>query len=311
MFLINKRTPTLHEMELFAALAVQRSFSATAEQLGVSAAYVSKTLQNLETRLGMRLMHRTTRKVSLTEQGELLLERGQRLLESAQDLMDAMQAERTVPQGQLRLCSSSGYGRSVLAPVLSGFANAYPALDIQLELLDRKVDLISEGFHLDIRVGAIEQQDMICKLLRNNRRILCASPSYIQRHGALKNVDALAHHACLVIRERDQTPGRWALQGPQGEVSVRVSGRLSSNNGEAVRQWALDGHGIALRSQWDVHDDLRAGRLVQVLPDYCQEAPVHAVYPSRLASSAKLRLCVEYLQAKLPGLDWVNFVRWP
>lgn len=302
MFLINKKTPSLQDIEMFILLAQQRSFSATADQLGVSAAYVSKNLQNLESRLGMRLMHRTTRKVSLTEQGELLLEWGQRLLDSAQDLMDAVQAEKVVPQGQLRLCSSSGYGRNVLAPVLSALASTCPELDIQLELLDRKVDLIGEGFHLDVRVGAIDQHDMICRPLRPNRRILCASPAYLNRQGCPADVLELSTHQCLVIRERDQTPGRWALQGPKGEVSVRVSGPLSSNNGEAVRRWALDGHGIALRSQWDIHSDLKAGFLKQVLPEYYQEAPVHAVYPSRLASSAKLRLCVEFLEKHLPHL---------
>jgi LysR family transcriptional activator of dmlA len=227
------------------------------------------------------------------------VEWGQRVLDSSQDLMDALSAERSIPRGLLRVCSSTGYGRSRLAPALSELARQYAELEVQLELIDRPVDLLTEGFHLDIRLGEIADPGLICRHIADNQRILCASPAYLKQAPSLQELADLQNHKCLVIRERDQQPGRWVLQGPDGEEVVRVRGTLSSNNGESVRQWILDGHGVGLRSVWDVAPYLRSRKLVRVLPQYCQEANVYAVYPSRLASSARLRVCVEFLADRL------------
>lgn len=139
---------------------------------------------------------------------------------------------------------------------------------------------------------------VIKRRIARNRRILCASPAYIDRFGMPQSLDELKTHRCIPIRERDQDFGRWELEGPGGVAVVKVGGPLSANNGEIVRQWAIDGHGIILRSTWDVRGDLEAGRLVAVLPDYAQPADVWAVFPSRLSVSAKLRVCVEFLE------DW-------
>lgn len=288
-------TPSLDELTLFLTLIRHRSLSSCADELGVSAAYISKRLGQLEQRMGLKLMHRTTRKVSLTEVGETLAEWGQRVLDSAQEMCDAVSEERSKPRGNLRVCSSSGFGRAQVAPALSQLLKTYPELEIQLELLDRPVDLLTEGFHLDIRIGQAQEPDLICREIASNHRILCASPSYLKKKGIPHTLTDLQHHNCLVIRERDQLPNRWVLQSPQGEETVRIQGSLSSNNGEAVRQWILDGHGIGLRSAWDIASALRSRQVVRVLPEYFQEANVYAVYPSRLASSARLRVCVEFL----------------
>ncbi|HEX4917021.1 MAG TPA: LysR family transcriptional regulator [Limnobacter sp.] len=291
--------PSLEDLSLLVALSRHGSMSAYAQSAGVSAAYVSKRLAQLEARMGARLFHRTTRSLSLTELGETCVEWGQRVLDSAQDLMDAMSAERSVPQGLLRVCSSTGYGRSRVAPALSALVRKYPQLEVQLELMDRPVDMVTEGFHLDIRLGAVQEPGLIARHIADNRRILCASPAYLKKAGALKSLDDLQRHSCLLIRERDQLPGRWVLQGPHGEETVRVKGKLTSNNGESVRQWMADGHGIGLRSAWDVAPLLQSKKLKQVLPAYYQQANVYAVYPSRLASSARLRVCVEFLAQRL------------
>ncbi|WP_370264499.1 LysR family transcriptional regulator [Limnobacter sp.] len=294
-----RNMPDLDEIQLVLNLCRHGSMSAYAQSAGVSAAYVSKRLAQLEARLGARLFHRSTRSLSLTEQGETCVEWGQRVLDSAEDLMNAMSAERSVPQGLLRVCSSTGYGRSRVAPALSALVRKYPQLEVQLELMDRPVDLLTEGFHLDIRLGAVQEPGLIARHIADNRRILCASPAYLKRAGRVKSIADLQHHSCLVIRERDQLPGRWVLQGPGGEETVRVKGTLSSNNGESVRQWVEDGHGIGLRSAWDVAPLLQTNKLKQVLPAYFQQANVYAVYPSRLASSARLRVCVEFLAKRL------------
>jgi LysR family transcriptional activator of dmlA len=296
---MSSNPPSLDELELMLALCRQGSLSACAREMGVSTAYISKRLAQLEQRLGLKLFHRTTRSLSLTEVGETCVEWGQRVLDSSQDLMDALSAERSIPRGLLRVCSSSGYGRSHVAPALSELARRYAELEVQLELIDRPVDLITEGFHLDIRLGEMTEPGLICRRIAGNQRILCASPAYLKQASALHELADLQNHQCLVIRERDQQPGRWVLQGPHGEETVRVRGALSSNNGESVRQWMVDGHGVGLRSVWDVAPYLRNRKLVRVLPQYCQQANVYAVYPSRLASSARLRVCVEFLADRL------------
>lgn len=297
----NTQIPELEDLALFAQVLKHSSLAACAAHLGVSPAYVSKRLKVLEARLGVKLLHRTTRSLALTEMGETVADWGQRVLDQTQGLMEAVSEERLVPRGLLRVCSSTGFGRRQLGPALSKLARQYPELEIQLELLDRRVDLIAEGFHLDIRLGGVREPDLIARRIRDNSRILCAAPAYLCQAPAVNTLNDLSRHQCLVIRERDQQPGRWVLQGPQGEESIRVDGGLSSSNGEVVLQWAVDGHGIALRSKWDAAPYLKSGGLVRVLPQYEQPAHVFAVYPSRLGSSARLRVCVEFLAECLGG----------
>ena len=290
--------PQLDDLRLFCVVARNSSFAETARQLGVSKAVVSKRIALLEGAVKERLFHRTTRKVSLTAQGEIVHQWAQRIVEDVELMGEALSRERAEPSGLLRICSSTGFGRCRLAPALSELARRFPRLEIQVELLDRPVDLVDEGFQLDIRIGQVREGGVIKRRIARNRRILCASPAYIDRFGMPQSLDELKAHRCIPIRERDQDFGRWELEGPGGAAVVKVGGPLSANNGEIVRQWAIDGHGIILRSTWDVRGDLEAGRLVAVLPDYAQPADVWAVFPSRLSVSAKLRVCVEFLE------DW-------
>jgi LysR family transcriptional activator of dmlA len=290
--------PQLDDLRLFCVVARNSSFAETARQLGVSKAVVSKRIALLEGAVKERLFHRTTRKVSLTAQGEIVHQWAQRIVEDVELMGEALSRERAEPSGLLRICSSTGFGRCRLAPALSELARRFPRLEIQVELLDRPVDLVDEGFQLDIRVGQVREGGVIKRRIARNRRILCASPAYIDRFGMPHSLDELKTHRCIPIRERDQDFGRWELEGPGGVAVVKVGGPLSANNGEIVRQWAIDGHGIILRSTWDVRGDLEAGRLVAVLPDYAQPADVWAVFPTRVSVSAKLRVCVEFLE------DW-------
>jgi len=288
--------PLLDDLQLFCAIVRHGSFAATARERGVSNAYVSKRIAILEASLQTRLLHRTTRRVSLTEQGDIVHQWAQRILEDVEQMGEAVSSARAEPGGLLRICTSSGFGRNRVGPALSALAQRYPALEIELELLDRPVNLIDEGFHLDIRIGAVSEPNVISRRIARNRRVLCAAPAYLAGHGTPQTLAELAGHRCIVIRERDFQFGQWTLQGPHGVEAVRIGGPLSANNGEIVHQWAIAGHGIILRSLWDVGPSLTRGDLVQLLPDYAQEVDVWAVTPSRLSTSAKLRVCVEFLE---------------
>lgn len=292
--------PLLEDLRLFCTVARKHSFAASALELGVSNAYVSKRIGLLEAALQAKLLHRTTRNVSLTEHGDIVYQWAQRIVEDVHQMSEALSTAKVSPRGLLRVCTSSGFGRNRISPAISALALHYPSLEIRLELLDRPVDLIGEGFHLDIRIGEVHEPNLIARRIASNARVLCAAPSYLRRHGTPQALADLAKHRCIVIRERDQEFGRWKLQGPNGVQTVRVGGPLSANNGEIVHRWALDGHGIILRSLWDVGPSLANGSLVRVLPQYEQEAHAWAVYPSRLSDSAKLRVCVQFLE------EWLN-----
>ena len=288
--------PQLDDLRLFCVVARNRSFAETARELGVSKAVVSKRIALLEAAVQERLFHRTTRNVSLTAQGEIVHQWAQRILEDVDLMGEAISREKAAPSGLLRICSSTGFGRSRLAPALSALARQFPQLEIQVELFDRPVDLVDEGFQLDIRIGQVREGNVIKRRIARNRRVLCASPAYLEGFGMPQSLDDLKAHRCIPIRERDQDFGRWELDGPDGPVAIKVSGPLSANNGEIVRQWAIDGHGIILRSTWDICREIEAGVLMPVLPQYFQQADVWAVYPSRLSVSAKVKVCVEFLE---------------
>lgn len=288
--------PLLTDLRVFMLVARRAGFAAVAQELGVSPAYVSKRIVLLEQNLNVVLLHRTTRRVTITEEGERIYEWAQRILHDVDQMMDELSDVRQVPQGMLRIISSFGFGRQVVAPALSALARQYPQLELRFDVEDRLVDLANEGVDLDIRIGDDIAPNLIARKLGTNYRILCASPSFLALHGTPKQLADLATCSCLVIKERDHPFGIWQLQNKEGEHAIKVTGPLSSNHGEIVHQWCLDGQGIALRSWWDVCDNIASGHLVHVLPEYYQPANIWAVYVSRLATSAKVRITVEFLR---------------
>ncbi len=291
------------DLKVFVTVVRKGGFAAAAEELGMSAAYVSKRIGVLEGRLGVRLFQRTTRRVVITEDGEQVFVRAQGILASLDELLDEVSERRRAPSGQLRICSSFGFGRKVVAPAIAQLAAAYPGLQVRFEVFDRLVDPVDEGFDLDVRVGEEVAPHLIKRQLMANHRILCAAPAYLARHGEPRALQELAGHQCLAIKERDHPFGVWRLRGRHGEETVKVSGALSTNHGEIALRWAIEGAGIVLRSRWDAQRYIDSGRLLQVLPDYTQEANVWAVYPQRLSGSGKLRVCVAFLERYLmaPG----------
>ena len=288
--------PSPEDLRVFTTVVRKASFAEAAAAHNASAAYVSKRIRLLEEELGVKLLHRTTRRVAVTEQGERVYHWAQRILDEVEHLLQEVDVTRRQPRGLLRVSTSFGFGRKVVAPALSQLIAKYTALQLRLEVFDRIVDVAAEGFDLDVRVGDEIAPHLIARHLADNHRVLCAAPAYLQRRGSPRTIDELAGHDCLVIKERDHPFGVWKLRAGAQERSVKVTGPLSTNHGEMAVQWARDGHGIVLRSLWDVVADLQAGRLVQLLPEWRQEANIWAVYPTRLERSAKVRVCVEFLQ---------------
>ncbi len=299
------KSPATEDLRVFTVVVRKASFAEAATELGASPSYVSKRIRLLEDDLAVKLLHRTTRRVAVTEEGERVFHWALRILDDVDQLLQEVAGPRRAPRGLLRVSCSFGFGRRVVAPALSRLVERHPGLQVRLEVFDRLVDVAGEGFDLDIRVGDEIAPHLIARRLADNHRVLCAAPAYLVRKGAPRTVADLASHDCLVIKERDHPFGVWRLRSGAVDETVKVRGPLSANNGEMAVQWAVDGRGIVLRSLWDVGPELASGRLVRVLPDWQQEANIWAVYPTRLERSAKVRVGVEFLQEwfRESGLD--------
>ncbi len=291
--------PFLRDLQLFCSVARHASFVTAAQESGISPAHLSKRIALLEASLGVKLFQRTTRRVNITADGETAFTWAQTLLGNVDDMLQALSGVRNEPRGALRISTSLRLGREYIAPVMASLRQRYPALEVWLELLDRRADLIAENFDIDIRVGEVLEQHLIAHRITSSYRILCAAPAYIERMGTPRGLAELAQHDCLLFRERDQRFGLWRLQGSGGEQSVKVTGPMASNHSDVVRQWALEGYGIIMASVWDVAAGLKAGELVQVLPGYRQPADVWAVTTARGGESEKIRVCIEFLKEAL------------
>lgn len=289
----------LSDLRVFCQVVRRSSFAGAAGDLGVSPAYVTKKIADLEKALDVRLFHRTTRKVVISEAGEGVYASALTVLEAAEELNQGISRAQPTLTGTLRVCSSLRLGRNFVSPILDRLHERHPGLDIWIELLDRRADLVAEGFDIDIRMGEVTEPNLIAHPVAENARLLCAAPAYLDKRGAPKSLAELAGHDCLLYRERHQTFGVWRMLGPQGIESVKVTGPMGSNHSDVVRNLALDGRGIILLAAWDAAEDLRSGRLVRVLPDYRQQADIWAVTAVRSERSAKIRTSIEFLIAEL------------
>ncbi|MFD2838078.1 substrate binding domain-containing protein [Azotobacter vinelandii] len=230
------------------------------------------------------------------KRGELLYRRAVQVLADLEQVEQQLLRKSAVVSGQLRVTTPISLGRRRIAPLLAEFCALHPELQVQIELSDSVLDLVASGMDFAVRFGGLEDSSYISRPLAPNHRVLCASPEYIRRHGEPRSPADLAHHHCLLIGQQSQADWRFE------EVTVRISARLVASDGEVVHQWALDGHGIALKSIWDVADDLRSGRLRQVLAGHrIPAAPLHAIYPHKHHVAPRVRACIDYLAAHLRG----------
>lgn len=283
-------------MGLFQLVAAKGSLSAAARELGISTSAVSKQLARLEQHLGVRLLNRTTRRLSLTDEGEMYLQGASRILTEIGDLERRVGSRRVTPQGLIRVNATFGFGRRHVAPALLAFVRRYPEVQVQLDLSDRPLHLVEEGYDIGIRFGAPGDTALASRKLVGNHRVVCGSPAYLRVRGAPRIPRDLAEHDCLILRQDGADYALWRFTAGGRTETVRVHGSLACNDGEVVRDWALAGHGLVLRSWWDVADLVARGKLVTVLDGYrTPEAHVHAVYPIPRNLPAKVRLLVDFL----------------
>ena len=293
----------LNDLKVFATIVQRGSLAGAARELGLSSAYVTKRLQILEGLLQARLLHRSTRRMALTEDGERTYQWTRKILNEVDLFVDEISSARASPRGLLNMSCAVGFGPNFIAPAVSALRRKYPDLEIRFEIFDRPIDLVADGFDIDIVQGERPAAHHIARRLASNVRVLCASPEYVSRFGMPKVPRDLLTHECLVIKSREHSFGVWTLNNGKHSETVKVTGMMSSNSGEVVLQWGLDGWGILLRSYWRVKDMLADGRLIRILPEWKQEAHIWASYPIRLVNSAKLRVCVEFLADYLSSRD--------
>ncbi len=287
------------EMTFFSLLVRHASLSAAARELGISTAGVSKRLTQMEARLGVQLLQRTTRRIGLTAEGELYLAHARRILADINDMEQLVSSAVAAPKGLLRVNATLGFGRSHIAPVISSFVSRYPEVQVQLQLTVNPPALTEDSFDVCIRFGEPPDARVIARRIASNRRLLCAAPAYLERHGTPLLPRELTQHNCIGIRQGDEAYGSWRLSAGKRSEIVKVRGNLSTNDGEIAVNWALAGHGILMRAEWDIAKYLRSGRLRQVLENWqTPGADIHAVYPQRLQGAARVRTFVDFLVAE-------------
>lgn len=284
------------DLAFFSTLVKLGSLSAVAREFDVTPSAASKWLSQLEQRLGVRLMNRTTRRLSLTSEGEAYLLGGRRILAEIDDLEQEVSSTRNAPKGLLKVNATLGFGRSYIAPVISKFKRAFPDLEVQLLLTDRPMSLADDAIDIGIRFGEPPDARVIAKKIATNRRRIFAAPSYINAHGRPLTPHDLTTHNCLILRQDDSAYGLWRFSKGRDQQTIKVRGSLSSNDGEVVLNWALDGHGILMRSEWDAARFLRSGRFAVLLEDYqLPSADIYAVYSQKQNLAAKIRAFIEFL----------------
>lgn len=282
----------LLDVAVFVRAAALGSVSAAARDLGISTSAASARLGHLEERLDTRLLHRTTRRLALTADGERFMEHAQQLLDVAEAAAMAVGRGAQEPQGQLRVTVPASFGRQHVSPAVPAFLAAHPGLSLDLRLTDQVVDLVDAGIDVALRMGALPDSTLVARPLAPSRRVVCASPAYLAEFGIPRHPSALRDHNCLLLG--DQTS--WRFDTPGGETPVPVRGNLRADNGEVIRDALVGGVGIAIKSTWDVGDHLRDGTLVTLLDDYrvMPLVSIWAVYPSRRLVPAKTRAFIEF-----------------
>lgn len=290
------------EMALFHSVVTHGSLSGAARELNLSVPAVSKRLAQLEARFGVRLLNRTTRKMSLTGEGELYLQMADRILADISAVEESMTAARTTPTGLLRVNSALAFGRVHMAQAITGYLKRHPGVQVQLELTDRPLNLVSAGYDVGIRVGNLPDATLIARRIYENELLLCASPAYLKRRGTPRTIDDLLDHDCIVLRENRDDNATWTLTertGRKTRRAIKVKGPVSVNDGHIAVQWALEGYGIILRSAYDVEPLIASGQLKRLLPQYRSgDFDIYAVYSQRQNVPAKIRSFIDYLVAR-------------
>ncbi|MBA3032311.1 MAG: LysR family transcriptional regulator [Gammaproteobacteria bacterium] len=294
----------LNNFALFLQIVEKGSLAAASREAGLSPTTVSERLAALEAHFGVVLLNRTTRRTSLTDEGRALVEGAKLVLGEVEDLESRIRLGAQTLSGPIRISAPSDIGRTVVSSEINHFLSAHPAISVELLLSDGFVDIVGEGFDIALRFGPITDSSLRVRSLGLRRRVLCAAPSYLEKHGAPKKPVDLKQHNCLVMRFGANLDNVWRFGPNTLQQIVTVRGDRVANDGALVRQWCLDGHGIMLKSELDVGPDLRAGKLIELLPDFAPPpTPVQLLFPPSRAQPKRVRALADQLALTLQGLE--------
>lgn len=295
------------DLRFFVTLAESGTLAEAARRIDVTASAVSQRLRQLEQRLGVHLIHRSTRRFSLTDEGELFYTKARSLLAELDALIDSLRARSGQVAGTLHVRGPLGFGRQHLAAALADFHTQHPKLVASLTLSDVLPAADADRFDMIVHIGDLPDSSMIAYPIAPNARLVCASPAYLAgQSGAPRRPEELASHHCIVLRENEEDVSLWRFRKGRTEVAVRITPDMSSNDGEVARAWALQGKGVIMRSEWDVAGSLASGRLVRLLADWrLPDADIVALLPQRHGVSARVKLFLAFLQARFqPVPPW-------
>ncbi len=295
----------LEEMRTFVAVVEGGSITGAAERLGIAKSAVSRRLADLEERLSVQLFRRTTRRMNLTDTGQSFYERCLRILADVEEAELAVSQQHGDLQGRLRVAVPLSFGLNHLGPAIDAFLRTHPGIEFDLDLNDRQVDLLAEGFDLAVRIAELADSTLIARQLAPVRHVVCASPAYLAERGTPRTPAELTHHDCLIYANAPN-PGLWTYTDPDGrQGSVQVRARLRANNGDCLRQAAEDGHGIVLEPTFIVHRAIEARKLRAILTDFqWPTIYAHAVYPHTRHLSRRVRAFVDFLAERFAGVPY-------
>jgi DNA-binding transcriptional LysR family regulator len=285
------------QIETFAAVATRGSLSAAAQAEGVAPAVIGRRLDALEERLGVKLLVRTTRRISLTFEGSAFLEDCQRILNDYHNAEASVSLGGVKASGHVRVTAPAGFGRRHVAPLLPAFLASHPDVSVSLDLSDRLADIVNEGIDVAVRIGVLDDSSLVAIRLADNQRVVVASPAYLAARGTPAHPDALQAHDCLTFGTRGSQARGWLFTIDGETVPVRVAGPLECNDGTVLHEWALAGHGLAWRSMWEVAAELASGHLVTVLDDFrAPDDAIHAVFAQRRHLPLRVRMFIDHLK---------------
>lgn len=294
------------DLSFFSALASSGSLGSAGREIGITTAAVSKRLAQIEERLGLSLINRTTRRMSLTPEGEVYLEHARKILGEIEDMEHILWGSTQTPKGLLRVNATLGFGRTQIAPLISDYVKKYPQVDIQLQLSVSPPPITDDLYDVCFRFGHPPDSRAIAKLIAPNKRILVASPNYINKYGEPKIPNDLIKHNCIGIRQGDEAYGLWRFASNKTKnkneptEDIKIRGNLTTNDGEIAVNWALDGQGILLRAEWDVSRYIKSGRLVHILGNYhTPDADIYAVYSQRHKASARVSSLIDFVSSAI------------
>lgn len=294
----------IEDIRYFVHIIEAEGLSAASRSLHASIPVVSRRLKALEERLGVRLITRTTRHFEPTEEGRIFYERCVCILRDLDDAEAEISTKTQSPRGLLRVGAPMGLGRRLIGPIIGQFMDAYPDIQVSLRLSDGGWDVIDDSLDVALRVGLPADTDIVARKVLSERRIVCAAPDYIARHGEPRHPDDLGRYNCLHLIRRSDVLDNWRFRENNSAFMVRTRGTLSSNNSEVLREWAIAGQGIALLALWDIRDDVASGRLQECLGDFwCDSIDLFLLYASRKHLSPRIRVFSDFIASRLSRVD--------